>query len=275
MTIDKQIVLSPQKWAYKISHILNSVLGEDHFPIKVKEVAKEISKQIYPQEPITLVKGSDLEGFEGALYQAPKGKKGWGIIYNSAIRSKGRINFTLAHEFGHYLLHRHDFPNGLECSENDLYKWNSAYGKIENQANTFASNLLMPLDDFRKRINENEIATIDDLSSCAERYDVSFIASTLRWLSFTLRSEVLVVSRDGFILWARSSQTAYKNSYYIKTSGLPPKEVPSNSIAKRAHLLGDNKESIRHSKGVWFEERCEETSFFSDQYDICISLISL
>ncbi len=29
------------------------------------------------------------------------GSKGWGIFYNNAIASEGRINFTLGHEFGH------------------------------------------------------------------------------------------------------------------------------------------------------------------------------
>src|SRR3546814_9114430 len=53
----------------------------------------------------------------------PGAKRGWGIIYNDAITSKGRINFTLAHEFGHYLLHREAYPDGLECGAQDMVRW--------------------------------------------------------------------------------------------------------------------------------------------------------
>jgi hypothetical protein len=40
----------------------------------------------------------------GPILAGAAGKKGWGIFYNSAIASNGRINFTLGHEFGHYLM---------------------------------------------------------------------------------------------------------------------------------------------------------------------------
>lgn len=31
----------------------------------------------------------------------------WGIIYNKSGNAEGRANFSVAHELGHYLLHRH------------------------------------------------------------------------------------------------------------------------------------------------------------------------
>ena len=67
-----------------------------------------------------LVQGAALPGFDGALLRAPPGERGWGIIYNSGVTSKGRINFTLAHEFGHYLSHRLAFPDGIQCSQQDV-----------------------------------------------------------------------------------------------------------------------------------------------------------
>jgi hypothetical protein len=50
---------------------------------------------------------------------------GVGIIYNHAITSKGRINFTLAHEFGHYLIHRALYPNGFQCGQQQIVRWDS------------------------------------------------------------------------------------------------------------------------------------------------------
>lgn len=60
-----------------------------------------------------MIRGDTLPGFEGASVPAPPGESGWGIIYNSAISSPGRIYFTLGHEFGHYLLHRIAYPKGF------------------------------------------------------------------------------------------------------------------------------------------------------------------
>jgi hypothetical protein len=92
---------SPERWAIDISVLLNTVFGKDRFPVDVPVIAREYSAQRYPSDPVSLVVGQSLPGFDGALYRASSGKKGWGIFYNSAIASRGRINFTLAHEFGH------------------------------------------------------------------------------------------------------------------------------------------------------------------------------
>ena len=79
-------------------------------------IAKEYSTAKWPDDPIISVKGDNLPKFDGALFRAPLGKKGWGIIYNDSIGSLGRINFTIAHEFGHSLLHRIAYPDGFYCS---------------------------------------------------------------------------------------------------------------------------------------------------------------
>jgi hypothetical protein len=96
------------------------VLGPEHFPIDVIGLAGEYTAQRFPGDAITMVRGADLPGFDGALYRAPVGQVGWGIIYNKAVASPGRVNFTLAHEFGHYLLHRAEYPNGIRCGEQDV-----------------------------------------------------------------------------------------------------------------------------------------------------------
>ena len=148
---------SPTRWANDLSLLLNMVLGSDRFPVNVPEVAREYSKQRYPDDPIAVVKGDRLPGFDGALFRAPVGKKGWGIFFNNAITSKGRINYTLAHELGHYLLHRASHPDGIWCGDEDVVRWDSEYGQIEHQANVFAAWLLMPFDDYRcSRLSEYE-----------------------------------------------------------------------------------------------------------------------
>jgi hypothetical protein len=241
----------------------------------VIRVALEYTAQRFPGDAITMAEGANLPGFDGALYRAPAGKTGWGIVYNIALASPGRINFTLGHEFGHYLLHRAAHPNGIRCGEQDVVRWDSAYGQIEHQANRFAAALLMPLDDFRRQINAR--ARVDDLdiiSHCAERYRVSLIAAILRWLSYTECRAVLVVSRDGFILWSRSSDTALKTGAFFRTSGAPI-EIPAASLAATQDQLVDGRTGILHEPGVWFSEDVREMTIFSEQYDFTITLLLL
>lgn len=264
--------LSPQRWANDISVVLKTALGTDRFPIDVKEVAREISKHKFPDDPITMIRGDALPGFEGALVPAPPGKKGWGILYNSAISSPGRINFTLGHEFGHYLLHRTAYPKGFQCSSEDMANWESKFGQLEHQANVFAATLLMPLDDFRAQIDAKYRPSLDDLGGCADRYEVSLIAATLRWLQFTSRRSVLVISKDGFILWARSSERALKSGLHYKTRNQPPVEIPASSLAAQRSLVAGHMGETEHDR-AWLNESCKEHVLFSDQYDFTISLL--
>ena len=265
---------TPERWAFEITHVLNAVFGADRFPIDIPLVAKEYTAQRYPDDPIISVAGDNLPNFDGALFKAPAGKKGWGIIYNNHMSSKGRINFTLAHEFGHFLLHRLAYPNGFQCGEQDVVRWDSVYGQVEHQANVFAANFLMPLDDFRRQVPSNAKVNLDIISHCADRYRVSLIAAVLRWLAYTQKRAVLVVSRDGFILWARSSTPALRTGAYFKTS-MGPIEIPSESLANMKSYASDKNAVADHGDGIWFREPVHEMAVFSEQYDFVLSLLLL
>lgn len=265
---------TPERWAFEITHLLNAAFAADRFPIDVAMVAREYSKQRFPHDPIVRVVGDNLPRFDGALYSVPTGAKGWAIIYNDAITSKGRINFTLAHEFGHYLLHRLAYPDGFQCNQQQIVRWDSEFGQIEHQANVFAANLLMPLDDFRRQIPPRAKVDFDMLRGCADRYKVSLIAAVLRWLSYTEKRSVLVVSRDGFILWARSSDLALRTGAFYRTSA-GPIEIPATSLPLNPQLLIDGRGEMDHARGVWLREPAREVTVLAEQYDFSLSLLLL
>ena len=267
--------LSPRRWANNLNTILNAAFHQDRFPVNVKDVACEFSHQRYPGDPITNVIGGSLPGFEGALIPAQGGKKGWGIIYNEDVSSSGRINFTLAHEFGHYLIHRIKYPEGMYCGEKEMAAWDSEYRKVESEANQFAANLLMPLDDMRRQLNARIKPELDALSACAKRYDVSLLALIRQWLEYTERRVVLVVSRDGFILWAWSSKSAHRTNAFFRTANKPPIEIPPLSLTAQRHKVAGNRGAADLDAGVWFNEPCQEVVLFADQYDFTISLVHL
>lgn len=267
---------TPERWAYDLSTILTTVLGKDRFPVDAAGLAKEYSQKTCPSDPIVSVEKVALNECEGALGPFPGRGSDWGIEYSDTIDSQGRVNFTIAHEFGHYLLHRLKYPNGVKCTAEDMAKWNSKYNQVENEANRFAASLLMPLDDFRKQIPETKKVDFGDLRKCAERYQVSLMAATLRWLSYTKIRALLVVSRDGFILWSRSSNPAFESGIYIKVEGVsPPNEVPDQSpIVSNPSEIG-LADPVSHNSDVWLGKEVVEHAFISNRYDLGLSLLIL
>ncbi|WP_229503736.1 ImmA/IrrE family metallo-endopeptidase [Massilia putida] len=200
--------------ANRISKMLNAVLGTERFPVKVDELALEYSRQCFAASPIDKVQGEDLDGFDGML-AANKSRSKWLILYNSATASEGRKRFTIAHEFGHYLLHRHQ-QDRFECGGDDIETGDNNGRDIEAESDSFASTLLMPLDDFRRQVDGQPIS-FDLLGHCADRYGVSLTAAALRWTEIAPKRAVLVASRDDHMLWAKSNEAALRSGAYFAT----------------------------------------------------------
>ena len=244
---------TPEHWAIHLSRLLKMVQdahGSDRFPIKIAEIAQDYSRQVFPDEPITLVQGMRMsQKFEGMLLPNPHKKGEWGIAYNENIQSRGRKNFTLAHELGHYLLHRKISPAGIECEPRHMMDWKSEYAQIEAQANIFASYLLMPLDDLRDQI-KGQKPTMALMEHLASRYGVSRIAAVLKWLDMTDKRAMLVVGKDGFIDWSRSSEPLLKSGIFYKARQ-DTIELPAVSLAAKRDSAFDNHSGLKQPKGVW------------------------
>lgn len=171
------------------------------------------------------------------------------------------------------MLHREAYPEGFQCSTEDMATWESEYAQRENEANIFAATLLMPLDDFRGQIDYRKRTDFDELGACADRYDVSLIAATLGWLQYTSRRSILVVSRDGFVLWARSSERALRSGLFFKTRNRPPIEIPGKSLAANTQSLNGSTGVCEFDSDVWLRQPCTEHVLLSEQYDFTLSLL--
>ena len=263
---------SGKAWAIRLTQILNKVPGIERVPVDVKALAQDYSRQCF-SDPITMVKGEKLDGFEGALYRSKGAKSMWSIVYNDSLSVPGRINFVLAHEFGHYLRHRQELDEFF-CSQRDVTQWDREDAARESDANQFASYLLMPIDDFRKQVSGQTI-DLDLLGHCADRYGVSLTAATLKWLEFTEQRALLVAAREGYILWAKPSEPARKSGGYIRTKGLVV-PVPSGSVAGGAFGASELRASVELPAGVWFpNEPATEMTIVSDRFDMTLSLLLL
>lgn len=267
---------TPQGWAIRLTQILSlhqAAHGLPRFPVDVAALAQDFSRQVFPDSPISMVGGLNLsKGVEGMLMPHPNGSGEWGIIYNESIRSAGRRNFTLAHELGHYLLHRQDHPGGLECTNRNMADWDGARNRIEAEANTFASYLLMPLDDFRAQIKGRPI-DIDVMTELADRYAVSLTAAILKWMTITDKRAMIVVGKEGFIDWAWSSQPLLRSGVYYAARQTVI-ELPARSLAAREVDADTGRHGERHEPGVWLgNEPVHEMTVFSPSNEMTISLL--
>lgn len=252
----------PMAEANRISQILSTVFpAAERFPIDVKMVACEISQQLFPNEPITRIDAADIPGFEGLLARHPSGNR-WKIGYNNKIESPGRIRFTLAHEFGHYLIHR-ERQSQFQCSQEDMHDWDSAERQLEAEADLFASYLLMPLDDFRLQV-AGQSASIDLLLHCADRYGVSPMAAALKWVEIAPKRAVVVAARDGFVLWARSNRAAFKSGVYLAARKRTI-EVPPGSLLHSPTVL-DNGATTTMKARAWFPKEPSDAELVEHVY---------
>jgi len=169
--------------------------------------AKEIVKELSIEEPAhidleaiafqlgAIIKQGPMRGADGRL--ATLGSQGL-ITVREDIPEDGKKRFVMAHEIGHYELHRKEFPL-ISCSDEDFYKWNADNQHLEVEANHFASELLMPEDMYKKRVTGKALssALLDSLSGM---FSVSLTAVAIRFV--TLRPEyALVCSSSDRIKW--------------------------------------------------------------------------
>ncbi|MFJ7797750.1 ImmA/IrrE family metallo-endopeptidase [Pseudomonas sp. NPDC096950] len=224
------MAITPKSEAIRISRVLEQVLGGDRFPVDIRGLVLEWSSQACPDQPIQAIKPVPLPTFEGMLVKSPKGD-GWIIGVNEDVESEGRVRFTIAHEFGHYMLHR-ERQSRFNCSNEDMHSWDPHGREIEVEADTFASYLLMPLNDFRAQVDGHPFS-MDLLRHCADRYGVSVTAAALKWREVAPGRVIVLSAKDGFLDWSCSNERAFRSGAYFATRK-ETIEPPAQSVLNRA-----------------------------------------
>lgn len=128
-----------------------------------------------------IVQEADLgEGVSGAIVV----KKGKAKIGYNPAEVEHRQRFTIAHELGHYLLHRDKMEMFIDKTFYALRDENSSKGeyKMEREANAFAAALLMPRSLVIREAKKLDFDLLDDkkLRKLADKFDVSTQAMSFR-----------------------------------------------------------------------------------------------
>ncbi len=164
---------------------------------KASDIALEefaICKMLFPQE-------RQLEGCDARLLINLQEGTGFATI-NANIPEPGRKRFALAHEIGHFSLHR-NINRHWKCTEFDFLKWYQS-SEAEPEANAFAAQLLMPEDIFRK-ISQGKPPGFNSVQQIADEFNTTLTAAAIRYVEIGNHPCALFSSKDGKISWFRVS----------------------------------------------------------------------
>lgn len=192
------------------------------FPIPIEEVAIALD--------IVAIQDFDTTAFEGALLTNDSKSPATILVRSGVIAPRRR--FTIGHELGHYLMPLH-FPSagGFECTAKDMRAQENkgVQGKDawEAQANAFASELLMPEIEYRRRLRLAGGPSIDSLVKLSDDFGVSKLACGITMLRQSDDPIALVSAKNGQIVGVYPSKG-------FPTLSLEPKmSLPRRSAALR------------------------------------------
>jgi len=119
-----------------------------------------------------IIRKEQMQSNVSGYFRNENGK--W-IIGINQVHHPNRQKFTMAHELGHYMLHKAKDVNIVDTT---LFR-NDEADSVEYMANDFASKLLMPEDKVRELVDSG----IKNIGELAEQFGISASAMKYRVLS--------------------------------------------------------------------------------------------
>jgi Zn-dependent peptidase ImmA (M78 family) len=179
----------------EIIQCADEVLKDNGFtalPIDPRKIAEAAGIALMPWKPHKL-------GISGFLTRAGEN---FGIGYSTAIENEGFINYTIAHELGHYFLAGH--PEALFAGGNETHYSKSGFvsdDRFEKEADTFAAELLMPQTFFKEALRKSGsgFAAIQNLADLGR---TSLVATGIRFARFADDPVAVVLSSGQQIEWS-------------------------------------------------------------------------
>lgn len=174
-----------------------------------------------------------------------------------------RKRFAIAHELGHWELHRYQSSLSV-CIENDIGEryQQASNTKLEQEANEFASALLMPERFFLPLCKRNE-PSFEHFVELAEKFDVSMTAATLRYTRYCEEPIAIVFSQENRIKWYQSSKSFDELRLRVDVRSILDPASRAGAFFQGNKLL-PNMRSVKAS--AWFtSENCRSDASIQEQ----------
>ncbi len=176
-------------------------------------------------------KEEPLEGSEGRILMDNETAI---ITVNSNITYQPKKNFIMAHELGHYFLHR-NLTQLFSDTEKTLSEW-LKNEKQEQEANEFAKELLMPEIIF-KPLCKGKL-TVKLIKELANKFHASITATLLRYKDLGDFPIAVIYVEKGIVKWAHFTND-FVLQYLPIGSKVRPGTVAYDFFFNNGELTGD------------------------------------
>lgn len=190
--------IAEQRAADLVEHY--GIASPEH--IRIRDIAYDLGA--------TVIEGT-LKGAAASLVRS--GKKAT-IRVSSGDSYENHKRFSMAHELGHFILHRGHTMQRV-CSDEDMMNW--YHTSEETEANFFAGELILPKTLIEKRCDVKEV-DFTPIKQIANDYRTSLTATAIRFVRFCPESCAVVFSKDGKVKWFYTSEDWW--SYIAKNQKL-------------------------------------------------------
>jgi hypothetical protein len=124
------------------------------------------------------------------------------ITISDLLVDRGAQRFAIAHELGHWQMHRAS-SQVFFCTDSDLREYRHSGAELE--ANTFASELLMPKAMIDPRLLSTE-PSWEIIKQLSERFEVAPITAAVRYTDLTKQPVMAVFSDCRNVKWWRENR---------------------------------------------------------------------
>lgn len=181
-----------------------------------------------------------LTGCEATLV----GFKDHAIATISPSGSRGRERFSVAHEIGHWKLHR---GQSFRCRA-DSPDANLASNKtVEKEADVFASHLLMPGPLFNPSVKALGQPGFKQLGELASMFDTSLLATTLRLANINTLPVIVACYAKTGLRWHVAAQDVPRRWWLKRSLDDDSFAYDLMNLGKACNHLG------KQSADTWFE----------------------
>jgi Zn-dependent peptidase ImmA (M78 family) len=211
-----------------------------------KDVLQTHERWKLPVDPFAIAKDEDIqlapgdygEGFDARIEFVPEVKR-FVIYYRSESegRPKGRVNFSIAHELGHFFIPSHRAQLLAGEMHNSVSDFRSPQSQ-EQEADDFAACLLMPRELFIAEVQRfrQRVCTLSEIGQLAEqRLKTSLTSTARRYVQCDVEACSIVFSQHGVMKWAmHSHDMKSKNMKYISANVAVPNGSKTQSLWHRS-----------------------------------------
>lgn len=229
-----------------------------------QEVLEAFPQKNFPVDPFSIAEAERIlvgaldagTSFDGRIEyrRKPSGPGRFYLFYaveDPPSRPEGRVRFSVAHELGHYYLHQDRLRAGhFHASQAGFVNARD----VEREADLFAAALLMPKQEFTRRVRGKSQGVCDLrelIQFAGEVFRTSITSTAIRYAKLDIEPCSVVLSREGEVLYAvRSQEMAHRGLGFLRggTRVPPTSETARLLSAPKPGIVGGAVDA-----DVWFD----------------------